>query len=144
MGSREASSSPSSPLDLAVFSNAVMDQLNCDARLKTSLLINDIIGLLILCRRNLTETERNLEEVDRKVDSLLNQFTGSHAPEFHDPFAPGDTATWDESTSLAPDPHQLPFNPTVPYSIPIQDGPIGLEELNRLGRYPQLVNHDLD
>ena len=144
MSSREASSSPSSPLDLAVFSNAVMDQLNSDARLKTSLLINDIIGLLILCRRNLTEIKRNLEEVDREVCSLLNRFTGSHAPEFHNPFTPGHIATWDGSTPLTLDPHQLQFSPTIPYRILTQDAPIGLEELNQLGRYPQLVKHDLD
>ena len=121
-----------------------MDQLNSDAQLKTSPSTDDTIGLLVWCRSNLTEIKRNLEEVDRKIDSLLNQFAGSHVPEFHNPFTPGHITTWDGSTPLTLDPHQLQFSPTIPYRILTQDGPIDLEELNQLGRYPQLVKHDLD
>jgi hypothetical protein len=118
----KASSSPSS-LDSAGFSNAVMDQLSFDAQLKASPLINDIVKRLIRYESNLAEIKRNLDEVNRKVDSLLDQSTTNHAPEFNDPFAPGNIATLNGSRpSLALAPHQLPSNPIAPNQILTQNG----------------------
>lgn len=117
-----ASSSPSS-LDSAGFSTAVMDQFSFDAQLKASPLINDIVKRLIRYENNLVEIKRNLDEVNRKVDSLLNQSTPSHAPEFNDPFSPGNIATLNGSRpSLAPIPHQLPSNSIAPNQILTQNG----------------------
>ena len=117
-------SSPSSSLDSAGFSNAVMDQLSFDAQLKVSPLINDIVKRLIRYESNLSEIKRNLDEVNRKVDSLLDQSTAGHAPEFNDPFAPGNVATLNGSRpSLALAPHQLPSNSIAPNQILNQNGP---------------------
>jgi len=118
----KAISSPSS-LDSAGLSNAVMDQLNLDAQLKSSPLINDLVKRLIRYENNLAEIRRNLDEVNRKVDSLLDQSTANHAPEFNDPFAPGNIATLNGSRpSLALAPHQLPSNPIAPNQILTQNG----------------------
>ena len=118
----KASSSPSS-LDSAGFSNAVVDQLSFDAQLKTSPLINDVVKRLIRYENSLAEIKRNLDEVNRKVDSLLDQSTANHAPEFNDPFAPGNIATLNGSRpSLALAPHQLPSNPIAPNQILTQNG----------------------
>jgi len=117
-----AASSPSS-LDSAGLSNAVMDQLNFEAQLKSSPLINDIVKRLIRYESNLAEIQRNLDEVHRKVDSLLEQPTASRTPEFNDPFAPGNIATLNGSRpSLALAPNQLPPNPITPNQILTQNG----------------------
>ena len=116
------SSSPSS-LDSAGFSSAVMDQLSFDAQLKASPLINDLVKRLIRYENNLAEIKRNLDEVNRKVDSLLDQSPASHAPEFNDPFSPGNIATLNGSRpSLALAPHQVPSNPIPPNHILTQNG----------------------
>ena len=118
-----ASSSPSSSLDSAGLTNAVMDQLSFDAQLKTSPLINDIVKRLIRYENNVAEIKRNLDEVNRKVDSLLEQSTADHAPEFNDPFAPGNIATLNGSRpSLALAPHQLPSSSIAPNQILTQNG----------------------
>ena len=117
-----ASSSPSS-LDSAGFSSAVMDQFSFDSQLKASPLINDIVKRLVRYENNLAEIRRNLDEVNRKVDSLLDQPTGNNALEFSDPFSPGHVATLNGSRpSLALAPHQLPSNPIAPNQIPTQNG----------------------
>ena len=117
-----ATSSPS-PLDSAGLSSAFMDQLSFDAQLKSSPLINDLVKRLIRYESNLAEIKRNLDEVNRKVDSLLGQSTPSHAPEFNDPFAPGNIATLNGSRpSLALAPHQLPSNSIAPNQILSQNG----------------------
>jgi hypothetical protein len=117
-----ATSSPSS-LDSAGFSNATMDQFNFDAQLKASPLINDIVKRLIRYENNLAEIKHHLDEVNRKVDSLLDQSTTNHAPEFNDPFAPGSIATLNGSRpSLALAPNQLPSNHMAPSQILAQNG----------------------
>ena len=119
----KASSSPSSSLDSTGFSNAAMDQLSFDAQLKASPLINDIVKRLIRYESNVAEIKRGLDEVNRKVDSLLDQSTASHTPEFNDPFAPGNIVTLNGSRpSLALAPHQLPSNPIAPNQILTQNG----------------------
>jgi len=112
-----------SSLDSAGFSNSFMDQLSFDAQLKASPLINDIVKRLIRYESNLAEIKRNLDEVNRKVDSLLDQPTANHTPEFNDPFAPGNIATLNGSRpSLALAPNQLPSNPVAPNQILAQNG----------------------
>ena len=119
-----AASSPSSSLDSAGFTNAVMDQLSFDAQLKTSPLINDIVKRLIRYESNIAEIKRNLDELHRKVDSFLDQSITNHAPEFNDPFAPGNIATLNGSRpSLALAPHHLPSNSIAPNQIVPQNGP---------------------
>ena len=126
IAANKASSSPSSSLDSAGFPNAIMDQLSFDAQLKSSPLINDIVKRLIRYENNVAEIKRNLDEVNRKVDSLLDQSAANlvnHAPEFNDPFAPGNIATLNGSRpSLALAPHQLPSNPIAPNQILTQNG----------------------
>lgn len=118
----KATSSPSS-LDSTGLSNVVMDHLNFDAQLKSSPLINDLVKRLIRYENNLAEIKRNLDEVNRKVDSLLDQSTPNHAPEFNDPFAPGNIATLNGSRpSFALAPHQLPSIPIAPNQILTQNG----------------------
>jgi translation initiation factor 4A len=100
-----------------------MDQLSFDAQLKSSPLINDLVKRLIRYENNLAEIKRNLDEVNRKVDSLLDQSPASHAPEFNDPFAPGNIATLNGSRpSLALPPHQVQSNPVAPNQILAQNG----------------------
>ena len=119
---QKAASSPSS-LDSAGLSGAVMDQLGFEAQLKSSPLINDIVKRLIRYESNLAEIKRNLDEVNRKVDSLLELPTASNTPEFNDPFAPGNIATLNGSRpSLALAPNQLPPNSIVSNQIPTQNG----------------------
>lgn len=70
-----------------------MDQFNFDARLGTSPLINQLVNRLILYESSLTEIKRTLDEVNRKVDTLLAQSTVSHAPEFNNTIAPNQGLT---------------------------------------------------
>ena len=70
-----------------------MDQSNFDARLETSPLVTELIKRLILYESNLTEIKRTLDEVNRKVDSILVQSTISHAQEFNDVIAPNKNLT---------------------------------------------------
>jgi len=60
-----------------------MDQPNFNSRLGTSPLINEPVKPLILYEGSLTEIGRTLDEVNRKVGSLLTRSTASHAPEFN-------------------------------------------------------------
>ena len=115
------SSSPSQ--DSAGFPNAIMDQLSFDAQLKTSPLINDLVKRLIRYESNLAEIKRNLDEVNSKVNSLLDQSPGHNAPEFNDPFSPGNVATLNGSRpSLSLAPHQIPSNPIAPNQILTPNG----------------------
>ena len=132
----KAASSPSS-LDSGGLSNAAMDQLSFDAQLKSSPLINDIVKRLIRYENNLAEVKRNLDEVNRKVDSLLEQPTANHTPEFSDPFTPGNIATLNGSRpSLALAPHQLPSNPVAPNQVLPQNGSVPDE----VGQISQRLN----
>lgn len=84
------SSSPVSSLD----SGSQDFSQNLDAQLKTSPLIQDIIDRLLRCEFTAQEVQRELRDVHRKVDFLVErsfnnapQVTSSQ-PEFKDPFAP--------------------------------------------------------
>ena len=129
---------------MAEFSNAAKDQLDFDTQLKTSPLFNDLMERLSWYESKLAEVKRSLYEVDRKIDSPLNQFTGTHAPEFHDPFAPGYMVTMNRSRPpLALTSHQPPSDPVAPDRILTLNGPAGLEESNSLGRHPRFFKRDL-
>ena len=89
------SSSPVSSLDSgSQFAASVEFQQNLDAQLKTSPLVQDILERLLRCEYTTQEVRRELRDVHRKVDFLVerslnnaSQATGSQ-PEFKDPFAP--------------------------------------------------------
>lgn len=88
------SSSPASSLDSgSQFAPAPDSSQNFDAQLKTSPLIQDIIERLLRCEFTAQEVQRELRDVHRKVDFLVersfnnvSQASGSQ-PEFKDPFA---------------------------------------------------------
>jgi hypothetical protein len=61
-----------------------------EAQLRASPVINDILERLVRCEISTREIHRNLNDVHRKVDILLDRSTGFNSqPEFKDPFAPG-------------------------------------------------------
>ena len=82
-----------SSLDLVGFPNAAMSQLSFDAHFGTSPSIDNLVDQLV-------RIKHNIYEVDRKVDSLLDQLTGNPAPEFHRAFVPGDNDPLEESSPL--------------------------------------------
>lgn len=79
-----------------------MDQFCFDARLEASPLINELVSTL-------TEVRRTLDEVNRKVDSLLVQSNANRSPQFDNPSVPGVTLGVPKpSVDLAP--HQSSSN----------------------------------
>lgn len=90
------STSPVSSLDSgSQFTSGAEFSQNLDARLKTSPLIQDIIERLLRCEFTAQEVQRELRDVHRKVDFLVERSfsnapqASSSQPEFKDPFAPG-------------------------------------------------------
>jgi len=82
-----------------------MDQFNFDARLMTSPLISELVKRLVLYESNLTEMKRTLDEVNRKVDTLLAQSTANYAPEFNTVIAPNQNLSyngWGPSGEFVP------------------------------------------
>ena len=60
-----------------------------EAQLRASPVINDILERLARCEISTREIHRNLNDVHRKVDILLDRSMGFNSqPEFKDPFAP--------------------------------------------------------
>jgi len=116
-----------------------MNLLDIGAQLGAPPLTDHVIKRLIRHERNLAEIKRALDEVNRKVDTLLYP-NANRTPEFDDPFAPGGTTTLKESwPSLVLSPYQLSSNSTGPSQILIQDGPLDFEEFNMLGGCLHLV-----
>jgi hypothetical protein len=81
------SSSPVSSLD------SVIDQpLSFEAQLKASPFIHDILDRLVRCEYSTREIQRDLGDVHRKVNLLVERSLGvasiNSQPEFKDPFAP--------------------------------------------------------
>lgn len=70
---------------------------NLEAQLKASPLIHDIIDRLQRCEYNTREIQRDLSDMHRKVNILIERTLGnvtpfnSSQPEFKDPFAPAST-----------------------------------------------------
>lgn len=96
------SSSPVSSLDSGSQFTSGGDFLqNLDSQLKTSPLIQDIMERLLRCEFAAQEVQRELRDVHRKVDFLVERSCNNASqasnsqPEFKDPFAPtgGQSAT---------------------------------------------------
>jgi hypothetical protein len=85
-----ASSSPVSSLGSGGQFASNMDYSSgFEAQLRASPVINDILERLARCEISTREIHRNLNDVHRKVDILLDRSTGfTSQPEFKDPFAP--------------------------------------------------------
>jgi len=84
------SSSPVSSLDSVSHFNPSTDlQLSFEAQLKASPMIHDILERLIRCECSTREIQRDLTDVHRKVDLLVDRSMSAHSqPEFKDPFTP--------------------------------------------------------
>ena len=88
-----ASSSPVSSLGSGGQFASNMDYPSSfEAQLRASPVINDILERLARCEISTREIHRNLNDVHRKVDILLDRSTGfTSQPEFKDPFAPANS-----------------------------------------------------
>ncbi|KAI6047249.1 hypothetical protein EDC04DRAFT_2864359 [Pisolithus marmoratus] len=100
------SSSPVSSLDSGShFTPSTDFSLGLEAQLKISPLIQDVIDRLMRCELTTQEVQRELRDVHRKLDFLVERSlsgtfqTHNTQPEFKDPFAP--TATSQPSSVLS-------------------------------------------
>ncbi|KZT12942.1 P-loop containing nucleoside triphosphate hydrolase protein [Laetiporus sulphureus 93-53] len=84
------SSSPASSLDSGShFASSTDLSTSFDAQLKASPFIHDILDRLARCEYATREVQRELSDVNRKVDLLVDRTVNANAPpEFKDPFAP--------------------------------------------------------
>ncbi|KAI0952469.1 hypothetical protein AcW1_004551 [Taiwanofungus camphoratus] len=84
------SSSPASSLDSGShFANSADLSTSFEAQLKASPFIHDILDRLMRCEYTTREIQRDLGDVHRKVDLLVERTLNANAPpEFKDPFAP--------------------------------------------------------
>lgn len=88
------STSPSSSLDstTSMLASGVDLAANFEAQLKRSPLVNEILDRLGRAEFTAREIQRDLSDVHRKVDLLLERSISSNSPpEFRDPFAPSTT-----------------------------------------------------
>ncbi len=85
-----ASSSPVSSLSSGgQFTSNIDYSPSFEVQLRSSPIINDILERLVRCEVSTREIHRNLNDVHRKVDLLLERSMGlTSQPEFKDPFAP--------------------------------------------------------
>ena len=85
------SSSPASSLDSGSIFTSVMDQpLSFDAQLRAAPAIREVLDRLDKHERALRDFHRTLQDVDRKVNLLINRtvsLAASSPPEFSNPFA---------------------------------------------------------
>jgi hypothetical protein len=91
----QASWSPSSSLDSGSQVAASSERpFSFETQLKASPFIHDILDRLVRCEYSSREIQRDLGEVHRKVNLLVERSLGANSqPEFKDPFAsPNDTA----------------------------------------------------
>ena len=90
-----ASSSPVSSLGSGGQFTSNMDYSSSfEAQLRSSPVINDILERLARCEISTREIHRNLNDVHRKVDILLDRSMGfTSQPEFKDPFAPASSSS---------------------------------------------------
>lgn len=93
------SSSPVSSLDSGShFAASAEFSLGLEAQLKISPLIQDVIDRLMRCELTTQEVQRELRDVHRKLDFLVERSLNGHfhanntQPEFKDPFAPAATS----------------------------------------------------
>ena len=85
------SSSPVSSLDSAShFASSIDHAQTLESQLTASPMIHDILQRLVHCEYSTREIQRDLGDVHRKVNMLVERSLGMSAmPEFKDPFAPG-------------------------------------------------------
>ncbi|KAL4241457.1 RNA helicase [Abortiporus biennis] len=83
------STSPASSLDSgSLFTSSADLSVSFETQLKTSPLINDVLDRLMRFEFTTREIQRDLSDVHRKVDLLLERSLNSNSPpEFRDPFA---------------------------------------------------------
>lgn len=84
------SSSPVSSLDSNSRATSAVDlqTQNFEAQLKASPLIHDILDRLVRCEYTTREIQRDLGDINRKVNILVERALGvNNQPEFKDPFA---------------------------------------------------------
>ncbi|KAF8271769.1 hypothetical protein EI94DRAFT_1777336 [Lactarius quietus] len=88
------SSSPVSSLSSGgQFTSNIDFSPSFEVQLRSSPIINDVLERLVRCEISTREIHRNLNDVHRKVDLLLERSMGfSSQPEFKDPFAPGSSS----------------------------------------------------
>ena len=97
LGGPFPSSSPVSSLDSGSQLASSADQNNLEAQLKASPFIRDIIDRLHRCEYGTREIQRDLSDMHRKVNILIERTLSnvpsfnSIQPEFKDPFAPAST-----------------------------------------------------
>lgn len=86
-----ASSSPVSSLSSGgQFTSNIEFSPTFEVQLRSSPIINDVLERLVRCEVSTREIHRNLNDVHRKVDLLLERAMDFPSqPEFKDPFAPG-------------------------------------------------------
>lgn len=85
------SASPVSSIDSASQAASSGDNTHTfDAQLQSSPLIRDILDRLVHCEYSTSQIQRDLGDVNRKIDLLLERALApnSGAPEFKDPFSP--------------------------------------------------------
>jgi hypothetical protein len=89
-----AASSPVSSLSSGgQFTSNIDFSPSFEVQLRSSPMINDVLERLVRCEISTREIHRNLNDVHRKVDLLLERSMGfSSQPEFKDPFAPGSSS----------------------------------------------------
>lgn len=120
------SSSPVSSLDSgSQFTPSIDFSHGLEAQLKISPLFQDVIDRLMRCELTTQEVQRELGDVHRKLDFLVERFlnnavqTSNTLPEFKDPFAP--TATSQPSSALNIPRPSLTANIAPNQSPPLDD-----------------------
>jgi len=120
------SSSPVSSLDSgSQFAPSIDFSHGLEAQLKISPLFQDVIDRLMRCELTTQEVQRELGDVHRKLDFLVERFlnnavqTSNTLPEFKDPFAP--TATSQSSSALNIPRPSLAANIAPNQSPPLDD-----------------------
>jgi hypothetical protein len=82
------SSSPSSSLDSASYFASHTEFFSFEAQLKSSPVINDIVERLVRYEAATREIQRDLSDIHRKVNLILERSSPNAPPEFKDPFSP--------------------------------------------------------
>lgn len=90
-----ASSSPVSSLSSGgQFTSNIDFSPGFEVQLRSSPIIHDVLERLVRCEISTREIHRNLNDVHRKVDLLLERSMGlTSQPEFKDPFAPAGSSS---------------------------------------------------
>jgi hypothetical protein len=79
--------------------------VNFDAQLKSSPLIHEILDRLLRCEFSTREIQRDLGDVNRKIDVLIERSSGpgmNGTPEFKDPFSSPSGVNFGRRPSLTP------------------------------------------